>query len=123
MDNFGERLSILITTIKMKRSEFAETLGVSAPFVTQMCAGTKMPSNRTIEDICTKFGVNEQWLRTGTGDMFRELTKEEEIANFIGEVVNDAEDSVRRSIISGLAKLNAKDWEVIAEIIRKFREG
>ena len=32
--------------------------------------GRAVPSNSTIQNICKTFNVNEQWLRTGEGEMF-----------------------------------------------------
>ena len=32
-------------------------------------------SDRVIEIICLKYGVNETWLRTGEGEMLEELTE------------------------------------------------
>lgn len=66
----NERIRELIKALNMKQAEFAKRIGVSRPFVSELCSGNKKPSDRTVADICREFNVNEQWLRTGEGDMF-----------------------------------------------------
>ena len=66
----NEHIRELIKALNMKQAEFAKRIGVSRPFVSELCSGNKKPSDRTVADICREFNVNEQWLRTGEGDMF-----------------------------------------------------
>lgn len=66
----NERINAVINAAKISRAEFAERVLVSRPFVSELCSGAKKPSDRTIRSICQAFGVNEQWLRTGEGEMF-----------------------------------------------------
>lgn len=78
----NERIRELIKALNMKQAEFAKRIGVSRPFVSELCSGNKKPSDRTVADICREFNVNEQWLRTGEGDMFLSLSREEEITKY-----------------------------------------
>ena len=71
MDNtLARRIAETVRISGVSRSEFAKRLKVSQPFVSQMCSGAANPSDRTISDICDKFGVDEIWLRTGDGEPF-----------------------------------------------------
>ena len=76
----NERIKQLISSMNIKRAEFARRLSLSQPFVSELCSGAKAPSDRTILDICREFGVSETWLRTGEGEMFIHLSRDEEIA-------------------------------------------
>ena len=78
----NERIRELIKALNMKQAEFAKRIGVSRPFVSELCSGNKKPSDRTVADICREFNVNEQWLRTGEGDMFLSLSREKEITKY-----------------------------------------
>ena len=49
---------------------FAEQLGLKQNSIAQIEMGLRNPSNSVINNICKTFGVNEQWLRTGEGEMF-----------------------------------------------------
>lgn len=115
MSTIGERIADLIEqTEGLNRARFAEKLEVSQAFVSQMCSGARMPSDRTIADICRVFHVNEQWLREGTGSMLIQRTASDELAEFTAEL--QREDSFRRRFISVLATLDPEDWAVLKKM-------
>lgn len=53
---------------KYTQQEFADILGLSQNYIWQIEKGERTPSERTLSDICEKFGVDPTWLRTGVGD-------------------------------------------------------
>ena len=69
-EGVNKRIEAVINAAKISRAEFADRILVSRPFVSELCSGAKKPSDRTIRNICRAFGVSEQWLRTGEGEMF-----------------------------------------------------
>ena len=89
MDNINSRICRLITELSMTKTSFAKALNLSQPFVSNICAGASQPSERTILDICREFNVNEQWLRSGEGDMFLRLSRNDEIAAYVARVMKD----------------------------------
>lgn len=123
MNRLNERIDYLIKSLGMKKTAFAEKLNVSQAFVSQLCSGVKQPSERTIRDICTKFNVNEDWLRTGNGEMFIELTRDEQIENFVGDVLKSEEDSFKKKFISMLSALDESDWEVLQKMVELMQEN
>lgn len=115
MDNIGSRISKFIEeTEGLTKTKFADTIGVSQAFVSQMCSGVRVPSDRTITDICTKFNISEQWLRTGEGDMIVKMSINDELAAFTGKL--QREDSFRKRFISVLSTLDTEDWIVLEKI-------
>ena len=103
MKEMNERISTIIEASGIKKTVFADRLNVSQAFVSQLCSGVKQPSDRTIADICREFNVNEDWLRTGEGEMLK-----------------DEDDSFRRQLVEALAQLDEKEWEVLAGIAKKL---
>lgn len=63
------RIAQIIEAEKITRAAFAKKIGVSAPFITQLCNGDANPSTRTIADICREFNIRREWLETGEGPM------------------------------------------------------
>lgn len=55
---------------KLNQEEFAERLNLSRNFINQVENGKRNLSDRTILDICREFNINEEWLRTGEGEMY-----------------------------------------------------
>lgn len=74
---------------KLTQDTFAEKLNLSKNFVWMLEKGDRIPSDRTISDICREFRVNETWLRTGEGEMFQELPPEDELAVAVSNVLED----------------------------------
>lgn len=81
--------------------------------------GERKPSDRTIVDICREFGVSEQWLREGIGEMFPPRTRAQEIADFAADLLAEEPESTRSAVISYLMRWDADDWAVVTNILRK----
>lgn len=116
-----ERIAFIIKKLDISKTKFAERLNVTPAFVSQICAGTREPSDRTIADICREFGCNEVWLRTGEGEPFQEESRQEQIMRFAVQTVKGS-DEFRKAFVSMLAKLNAEDWDNLAKIYAKLNE-
>ncbi len=63
--------------------------------------------------------VNEEWLRTGSGPMFVEMTRNQIIFAFANDVMKDLPDSFRRAYVEQLAELTPEGWRWL----RTFCEG
>lgn len=112
MSDFSERLKFLIKSIGINQTSFAEKLNISQSYVSSLCSGTKVPSDRTISDICEKFSVDEIWLREGIGEMFRERSTEEELASFFGSVSFE-NPGFKRAFLAVLARMTEEEWQLL----------
>lgn len=121
MTKGGERLNTRIQqirkTAKLTQDEFAEKIGLSKNFVWMIEKGERIPSDRTIKDICRIFGVNEEWLRTGEGDMPIPKSKDEEIAEMLADIQKSGDGSFKHRLVSALAKLDEDGWDKLEELI------
>lgn len=113
------RIQQLIDELGLKKIEFAKKINVSPAFVSEMCSGRKNISDRTIKDICDRFRVNESWLRYGEGEIFEERTREEEIAEFMGELI-DGPNNFKKRLVSVLANLDEDGWQLLADMAEKL---
>lgn len=118
MTEFKDRFVYVIEKKGYSKSKAADILGVSPAFISQICSGARVPSDRTIADICREFGVNEVWLRTGEGDPFQEESRNEQIMRFAAQTIKGS-DEFRKAMVSMLAQLDAEDWENLAKIYQK----
>lgn len=66
----GARIGELISALGIKKVRFAERVNVDQSYITHLVKGRNEPSDRVIESICRSFNVNEEWLRSGDGEMF-----------------------------------------------------
>lgn len=118
----NERLRKLRKTLGLTQQAFADKLGIARGNIGAYEVGKNALSDAVISLICREFDVNENWLRTGEGEMFIELTKEEEIASFIGGVLRDEDDSFKKRLISGLAALDETGWEVLENFLNSIQK-
>lgn len=117
MSTIGERIARFIDdTENLTRTKFAETIGISPAYVSQICSGVRVPSDRTISDICRSFKINEDWLRTGKGDVQDKPTDDEQLADFITDLMAEGSDSFRRRFISVVSALEPEDWAFLEKI-------
>ena len=63
----NERLRILRKRLGMSQEAIGEKLGVTKTAVSKMELGTYQITDTMVKLLCSKFNVNEDWLRTGSG--------------------------------------------------------
>ncbi len=66
----NERIKKLRKTLRFTQQEFAERLGLKQNTIAVYESGRAAPGESTVRNMCTTFGVSENWLRTGEGEMF-----------------------------------------------------
>lgn len=112
-----DRFKELRKELNVTQQEFADKLKISRNFVAQIEMGSKVPSDRTIDDVCREFNVNEEWLRTGNGDMFVPGIKDKQISTMLADVMKSGEDSFRHRLVSALARLDDEGWDNLEKLI------
>ena len=116
----NERVKELRKALGLSGEKFGEKIGLKKVAVSQIETGRNNLTEQNIISICREFNVNEEWLRYGTGEMFKENSLDEEIISFIGDIQWDAEDNFKKRFISAIAKLNDSEWEVIEKIMKNM---
>ena len=129
MSEINSRISSVIRASGLTKTAFGERLNVSQSHVSRLANGETAPSDRTIVDICREFGVSEHWLRTGEGEMFVRLSREEEIIKFLMTVIRDPDSEFQRQLLATMAKLEPAQWKLMEQMLdnlisqREKKEG
>lgn len=118
----NERLKQLRKALDLTQQEFADRIGSKRNTIAKYETDTNVPSAAVISLICREFNVNEDWLRTGNGEMFLELSRDEQIEEFIGTLLKDEDDSFKRRLISGLAALDDNGWKILEEFLNSIQK-
>lgn len=119
----GERIKEVRKTEKLTQQEFADRLNLKRNTVGSYEVNVVDPSDRTIKDICDKFGIREEWLRTGEGEMhLGEDARSEKIEDFINSVVRDDDDTFKKRFLELLAGLDPADWELLERMAEKLTQ-
>lgn len=91
MSQEGERLKQLRKTLKVKQGDFAKKISTTQGHISDIENGRKNLSDRTIKLICLEEWngkyVNENWLKNGTGEMFKPMIPSEEIGYYVEDLL------------------------------------
>ena len=101
----------------MPQDTFAKKVGLTKNYISLVETGNRSLADRTVKDICRIFDVNEEWLRNGTGEMFVQKSKDEQIAEMLADIQKEGDASFKHSLISALTRLNESDWDTLEKLI------
>ena len=66
----NERLRLLREKIGISRAAFGQRIGVSGDVINNLERGRVEIKEHILKLICSEFSASEDWLRTGSGEMF-----------------------------------------------------
>lgn len=111
-----ERIKKLRKKLDMTQQKFADRLGVKRNTVGQWECGINALTDQVILSICREFSVNEEWLRTGNGEMF--VPKSDNILDAIAAEYNL--DHSTRMLIEKFLKLSPEQQESVISYSKKI---
>lgn len=120
LNTINDRIAYLIKDLGITKTKFAETINLSQPFVSAVCSGSKMPSDRTISDICREFNVSLAWLEDGVGEMYVQRTENERMAMMFADVLAESDESTRKRGIAAALEMPPEFWDNILEYAKKI---
>lgn len=94
----NERLKKLRKELDMTQQEFADSIGIKRSTMATYESGRNEPIDAVISLICRQHGVNENWLRTGEGEMFEELTEQQKILKYTALLLKDKDSAIANAI-------------------------
>lgn len=120
MNGIGDRVKQLRLHFDLTQLEFGNKINLSQNYVWMIETNKRMPSPRTISDICREFGVNELWLRHGDegGPMFKELSRKDAIAAYMGKLLSGERSELEEKLIDFMAATDVEQWDKLLELIR-----
>ena len=117
-----DRIKKIRKELDLTQQKFADKLGVQRNTIAMYEMGRTLPSDAIMRSICREFNINEDWLRTGQGEMFIKQTRDEQIASFVGSIQSSEDDSFKKRFISMLSALDESDWEVLEKMVIMLRD-
>lgn len=122
MSTINERIAQVAERSGLTKTAFAEKINLSQPYLSQICNGSRAPSERTINDICREFSVDPLWLRTGEGEMIRPMSRETQIHAYLAELMGGQRTAVEEAFISTMSRLPSEFWPMISQALDTFCE-
>lgn len=119
----NNRLKAIRETLGLSRAAFGEKLGISGDVVNNLERGRVEIKEDRIKLICSVFSINEEWLRTGTGEMYD--LPEDETAAIVSDLLE--EDNPFYDIIKGIMKtyqgLDEKSQKILLDFSEELLEN
>lgn len=116
-----KRIKHIRSHFNLTQQEFADRLKIKRNTIAKYETGRGEPIDAVIALICREFNINESWLRTGDGEMLKQLTPDEELAKFFA-TLSFGGDSFQKRLISVMSRLDEEDWKTLEKLARELAE-
>jgi len=114
----NERIKELRKSLKLNQTDFGDRIGVKQATIAGYENGSRQPIDAVITAICREFGVNEEWLRTGSGEMFREVDTEARFSEWAGRVLAGRDETFQKRFVTMMMSLTEDQWRLLEEKAR-----
>lgn len=123
----NRRIKEVRKSVGLTQVEFGKRIGLARNTIANYETGNRIPSNVVIGSICREFGINEEWMRTGNGEMYK--LAEDQTALIVSDLLK--EDNSFYDIILEITKtyqqLDSKSKKVLQdfskELLKNMKEG
>jgi len=116
----GDRIKLIRKDAGLTLEKFGERLGVGKTAISKLENNERSLTDQMAKSIYREYGVNEEWLKTGEGEMFEPRTRSEIIAQFAGELMKEEDSSFRKQLVEVLAELDLQEWKLLEGIAKKL---
>lgn len=108
-----ERIKKLRKALDLTQQEFADRIGIKRNTIANYETGRNNPVDSIISLICREFNVDENWLRTGNGNMFRQDSQ-----SVLDRMADEYSLTQReRAVISAFLELSAGDRAAVMHYV------
>lgn len=91
MTDISIRIKELRKHQKLSQSAFGEKIGVSRDVIKNLELNIVPVKEHFIKLICSEFNVNENWLKTGYGEMFNNSPYQKELSELLDSLTPDTQ--------------------------------
>lgn len=109
----NERIRELRKLLGFTLEKFGAPLGVGKTAISKIENGERGVTDQMVKSICREYNVNEEWLINGTGDMFTEIDRDDQLMRWAASVLKDDSDSFRKRFVTMLSSLSVDEWQFL----------
>ena len=117
----NERVKEVRKKLELTQEKFGESLGLKRNSVSTIESGINAVSDQVRRAIVREYGIREEWLRDGTGEMFAPKDRDQELAEMFGRVA--LKPGYKRDLFAAMARLSDEDLEKLAELAVKLAKN
>ncbi len=129
MDDINQRFKELRLFCKKSQEEWGKVFGITKSGVSDIERGKRNVTEQHIIMLQNwkEWKINIEWLKTGEGNMFREMPEEEETASIVSDLLEDGRNNPFYEIILEIMhtynELSPKSQEVLRDASAKLIEN
>ena len=86
-----DRIRAIRKKLGLKQGDFAKQIGLTQTSLSMLEMGNNAITEKNVKLICVTFNVNEQWLRTGEGQMFNSSPYKKEIGEIMESLTRETQ--------------------------------
>lgn len=120
--DINERIKELRIALGLSGEKFGEKLGVTKVAISNIERGNRNLTEQMFKSICREFKVNEDWLRTGEGEMFKPVNKNLQILEYFNDVAELDDTSFKKRISLALAQLSDEGWQNLEKFLDELNK-
>ena len=110
-----DRIRLVRRTLNLNQVEFAKRIGLTQTALSMIEVEKTALTDKNIKLICATFAVDEDWLRTGNGEMFGTVSPyEKELLTVFNRLSSDAQEFIlemAQNLLKRQEKQNDSDGE------------
>ena len=121
MDSVRDRLMELRRTFNLTQRQLAKRVGVTSQLVSMMETGKAQLSHLTAKAMEAEFGVNHEWLLTGTGEMMARkpnASRNPIISNELTAVLCYY-PNIAKALNMFVSKMTIRDWDALNDFLSR----
>lgn len=116
----NERVKELRKALGLTLQKFGDRVGMKRNSLSQVENGTNGVSNQLFSAIVREFNVNEQWLRTGEGEMFAAASTHDQVEHIVQQALK-GNDEFRIQVFTALGEMTDEEWDMVKRFVEKLR--
>jgi len=112
-----DRIAGIRKSLGLSQEAFGIKISMSRSAISNIESNAKPLTSKNLKLICQEFNVNEEWLRTGEGEMFIEINLS--LLELLGEKINKLTEIEKKALYEFI-KLPDNQRGIIMDFIKKI---
>lgn len=115
----NKRVKELRKYLNLTQDEFGNKLGVANSSISNIEKNRYGITDQMIKLMVKEFGVSENWLRTGEGEMLPHFSRADAIAKLADDIMTEVPDSFKSRLVTALAQMSDEQWKLLEDFTYK----
>lgn len=122
METINDRFREVYKDSGLSQESFAKAIKRGRGEIANIIYGKTEAKDNVIDAVCESFSIRKEWLLTGEGDMKEPRTKEEEIADLVGQALNGSSE-FKLAVVKMICSRTDSELKALEAALRNIYEN